>query len=112
MHNFLLHGGHTVQVASFRENWGHFPPLPPDTVLADSDHVEVLRRRPRSWNNWRRQNPAMVPNLIRLSLSAAERQMGIMKWRPSQPRLGTAARPIAALRHAFRREPRRRRPFR
>lgn len=51
-------------------------------MLADSEHVEVLRRGPRSWNDWRRQNPATVPNLIRLSLSAAERQMGIMNGGP------------------------------
>jgi hypothetical protein len=50
--------------------------------LADSEHVEVLRRGPRSWNDWRRQNPATVPNLIRLSLSAAERQMGTMNGGP------------------------------
>jgi hypothetical protein len=50
--------------------------------LADSEQVEVLRRGPRLWNDWRRQNPATVPNLIRLSLSAAERQMGIMNGGP------------------------------
>jgi Pentapeptide repeats (8 copies) len=51
-------------------------------VLADSEHVEVLRRGPRSWNDWRRQNPTTVPNLIRLSLSAAERQMGTVNGGP------------------------------
>jgi uncharacterized protein YjbI with pentapeptide repeats len=51
-------------------------------VLADSEHVEVLRRGPRLWNDWRRRNPATVPNLIRLSLSAAERQIGIMNGGP------------------------------
>jgi uncharacterized protein YjbI with pentapeptide repeats len=50
--------------------------------LADSEHVEVLRRGPRSWNDWRRQNPTTVPNLIRLSLSAAERQMGTVNGGP------------------------------
>jgi anti-sigma factor RsiW len=50
--------------------------------LADSEHVEVLRRGPRSWNDWRRQNPTTVPNLIRLFLSAAERQMGTMNGGP------------------------------
>jgi Pentapeptide repeats (8 copies) len=50
--------------------------------LADSEHVEVLRRGPRSWNDWRRRNPATVPNLTRLSLSAAERQMGVMNGGP------------------------------
>ena len=51
-------------------------------MLADSEHVEVLRRGPRSWNDWRRQNPTTVPNLIRLSLSAAERQMGTVNGGP------------------------------
>jgi hypothetical protein len=50
--------------------------------LADSEHVEVLRRGPRSWNDWRRQNPTTVPNLIRLFLSAAERQLGTMNGGP------------------------------
>jgi hypothetical protein len=49
--------------------------------LADSEHVEVLRRGPRSWNDWLRQNGTTVPNLIR-SLSAAERQMGVMNGGP------------------------------
>lgn len=67
-------------------------------MLADSEHVEVLRRGPRSWNDWRRQNPATVPNLIRLSLSAAERQMGIMNGGPVN--LGSARLRGASLRFA------------
>ena len=39
-------------------------------------------RGPRSWNDWRRQNPTTVPNLIRLFLSAAERQLGTMNGGP------------------------------
>lgn len=50
-------------------------------MLADSEHVEVLRRGPRSWNDWLRKNGTTVPNLIR-SLSAAERQMGVMNGAP------------------------------
>src|SRR5262245_14977470 len=83
MHNFLLNGGVTQSKqplpAKTRAIFIHFLP---DTVLADSEHVEVLRRGPRLWNDWRRHNPATVPNLIRLSLSAAERQMGIMNGGP------------------------------
>ena len=50
-------------------------------MLADSAHVEVLRRGPRSWNDWLRKNGTTVPNLIR-SLSAAKRQMGVMNGAP------------------------------
>jgi hypothetical protein len=66
--------------------------------LADSEHVEVLRRGPRSWNDWRRQNPTTVPNLIRLSLSAAERQMGVMNGGPVN--LASARLRSASLRFA------------
>ena len=51
-------------------------------VSADSDHVDLLRRGPRVWNAWRRQHPAIVPNLTRISLSASERQMGPMNGGP------------------------------
>ena len=45
-------------------------------MSADSEHVELLRRGPRSWNEWRRRHPTTVPNLAQISLSAGERQMG------------------------------------
>ena len=43
---------------------------------ADSEHLELLRRGPRAWNEWRRRHPTTVPNLTQIALSAAERQMG------------------------------------
>jgi len=51
-------------------------------VSADAEHVEILRRGPRSWNAWREQNPTTTPNLTGLRLSASERQMGIMNGGP------------------------------
>jgi hypothetical protein len=51
-------------------------------VSADAEHVEMLRRGPRSWNAWREQNPTTTPNLTVLSLSASERQMGVMNGGP------------------------------
>ncbi|HEU0016952.1 MAG TPA: pentapeptide repeat-containing protein, partial [Methyloceanibacter sp.] len=51
-------------------------------VSADAEHVEMLRRGPRSWNAWREQNPTIMPNLTGLRLSASERQTGIMNGGP------------------------------
>jgi hypothetical protein len=51
-------------------------------VSADAEHVEMLRRGPRSWNAWREQNPTAMPNLTGLRLSASERQMGVMNGGP------------------------------
>jgi pentapeptide repeat protein len=51
-------------------------------VSADAEHVEMLRRGPRSWNAWREQNPTTMPNLTGLRLSASERQMGLMNGGP------------------------------
>ena len=51
-------------------------------VSADPDHVDLLRRGPRVWNAWRRQHPAIVPNLTRIFLSVGERQMGPMNGGP------------------------------
>jgi hypothetical protein len=48
----------------------------------DSNHVEALRRGPRSWNQWRAQNPSITPNLTGLTLSVAERQMGPISGGP------------------------------
>jgi hypothetical protein len=41
-----------------------------------------LRRGPRSWNQWRAQNPALTPNLTGIALSVAERQMGPISGGP------------------------------
>jgi Pentapeptide repeats (8 copies) len=51
-------------------------------LSADSKHVEALRRGPRSWNQWRAQNPSLTPNLTDITLSAAERQMGPISGGP------------------------------
>jgi hypothetical protein len=51
-------------------------------LSADSKHVDALRRGPRSWNEWRAQNPSVTPNLAGITLSAAERQMGPINGGP------------------------------
>jgi hypothetical protein len=51
-------------------------------LSSESNHVEALRRGPRSWNQWRTQNPSITPNLSGLALSAAERQMGPINGGP------------------------------
>ena len=51
-------------------------------LSADSKHVETLRRGPRSWNQWREQNPSLTPNLTGIALSVAERQMGPISGGP------------------------------
>jgi hypothetical protein len=51
-------------------------------LSADSKHVEALRRGPRSWNQWRAQNPSITPNLTGIALSASERQMGPISGGP------------------------------
>lgn len=48
----------------------------------DSNHVEALRRGPRSWNQWRAQNPSTTPNLTGLTLSVGERQLGPISGGP------------------------------
>jgi hypothetical protein len=51
-------------------------------LSSESSHVEALRRGPRSWNQWRAQNPAITPNLTGIALSVAERQMGPISGGP------------------------------
>jgi hypothetical protein len=51
-------------------------------VSAESDHVEVLHLGARAWNAWRLQNPDVIPNLARLSLSVGARQMGAVNGGP------------------------------
>ena len=51
-------------------------------LSSDSNHVEALRRGPRSWNQWRAQNPSVTPNLTGLTLSVAQRQMGPISGGP------------------------------
>jgi hypothetical protein len=51
-------------------------------LSSDSKHAEALRRGPRSWNQWRAQNPSLTPNLTGIALSVAERQMGPISGGP------------------------------
>jgi len=51
-------------------------------LSAESNHVEALRRGPRSWNQWRAQNPSLTPNLTGIALSVGERQMGPISGGP------------------------------
>jgi hypothetical protein len=51
-------------------------------LSSESNHVETLRRGPRSWNQWRAQNPSVTPNLTGIALSASERQMGPINGGP------------------------------
>jgi len=63
-------------------------------VTADSEHIQLLRRGPRPWNEWRADNPHILPNLVGISLSIGDRQMGPISGGPIN-----LAR--ARLRHAF-----------
>jgi uncharacterized protein YjbI with pentapeptide repeats len=63
-------------------------------VSADSQHVELLRRGPRPWNEWRAQNPSITPNLVGIALSVGDRQLGPINGGP----INLA---FARLRHAF-----------
>lgn len=63
-------------------------------MTADSEHVEILRRGPRPWNEWRAEYPSVLPNLVGISLSIGDRQMGPINGGPIN-----LAR--ARLRHAF-----------
>ena len=50
--------------------------------VADSKHIEILRRGPRAWNAWRRDNPSHIPNLDDAALSLSERQLGPINGGP------------------------------
>jgi hypothetical protein len=51
-------------------------------VSADSEHIELLRRGPRPWNEWRAENPSVIPNLVGISLSIGDRQLGPINGGP------------------------------
>jgi Pentapeptide repeats (8 copies) len=63
-------------------------------MSGDSEHIELLRRGPRLWNAWRAENPSIIPNLIGVTLSIGDRQMGPINGGP----INLAH---ARLRHAF-----------
>jgi hypothetical protein len=50
--------------------------------LADTEHIELLRRGPRVWNAWREENPSQVPNLDDAALTLGERQLGPINGGP------------------------------
>jgi hypothetical protein len=62
--------------------------------VADSEHVQILRRGPRAWNAWRRDNPSQIPNLDDAALSLGERQLGPINGGPINLR-------SASMRRAF-----------
>jgi hypothetical protein len=51
-------------------------------VTADSEHVELLRRGPRPWNESRAENPSIFHNLVGVVLSVGDRQMGPINGGP------------------------------
>jgi hypothetical protein len=63
-------------------------------MSGDSEHMELLRQGPRSWNAWRAENPSIIPNLIGVGLSIGDRQLGPINGGP----INFAH---ARLRHAF-----------
>ena len=63
-------------------------------MSGDSEHIEWLRRGPRLWNEWRAENPSIIPNLVGVTLSIGDRQMGPINGGP----INLAH---ARLRHAF-----------
>jgi hypothetical protein len=69
-------------------------------LSADSEHLDVLRRGPRAWNAWRRHHPSLIPNLIGITLSLSERQLGPINGGPvnlAQARLRRASLRFATL---------------
>lgn len=46
------------------------------------EHMEILRRGPRTWNAWRAENPSIVPDLTGIALSIGDRQMGPINGGP------------------------------
>ena len=51
-------------------------------MTADSEHIELLRRGPRPWNEWRMHNPSIIPNLVGIALSLGDRQLGPINGGP------------------------------
>lgn len=51
-------------------------------MTADPRHIDILRRGPRPWNEWRAENPSVQPNLVGVSLSIGDRQLGPINGGP------------------------------
>lgn len=51
-------------------------------MTGNPDHIELLRRGPRPWNEWRLEAPSTIPNLIGISLSVGGRQLGPISGGP------------------------------
>lgn len=51
-------------------------------MTGNPDHIELLRRGPRPWNEWRLEEPTAIPNLIGISLSVGARQLGPISGGP------------------------------
>jgi uncharacterized protein YjbI with pentapeptide repeats len=66
--------------------------------VADPAHLEILRRGPVAWNDWRAQNPSISPELKGLSLTLSERQWSPVHGGPIN--LRSARLPDAFLRFA------------
>ena len=69
-------------------------------MSADSEHIDLLRRGPRPWNEWRAQNPTITPNLVGIALSIGDRQLGPINGGPvnlSHARLRNAVLRFATL---------------
>ena len=69
-------------------------------MSADPEHIDLLRRGPRPWNEWRAQNPTITPNLAGIALSIGDRQLGPINGGPvnlSHARLRNAVLRFATL---------------
>ncbi len=62
--------------------------------MADSEHIEILRRGPRAWNAWREDNPSRVPDLDDVTLSLVERQLGTINGGPINLRSASLRRAV------------------
>jgi uncharacterized protein YjbI with pentapeptide repeats len=40
--------------------------------MVDENHYEIIKRGVSDWNNWRKRNTGVIPNLVKVSLSGAE----------------------------------------
>ncbi len=67
-------------------------------MIFEPEHIERLRQGPRTWNEWRAENPRIAPNLAGITLGIGDRQMGPINGGPIN--LGYARLVQACLRFA------------